>query len=146
MNFNQYYQNLSNKINNLDIKFRKNKFIIKDGIFTIYISDIKTCSLCGDFKLCDYFKCYHIYGILIKYYKLNYNQLFFLWKNDNYQKLLNKQEFDYSMEECIVCFDKINYYKQFIQCTLCGICYHNKCINKCKDDKCLNCQGKLINF
>ena len=141
--FYKYYIDILKNIATLTIfKKKKSTISIKDGFlsFNINLKNLNECQCCGKFKMCDYRKCKHIYFILVDYYKLTYNDLFFLWKNNNYEKLLKNETFDYSEEECSVCIDSIFYNKQkYVHCLNCGVCYHSKCINKCKDTKCLNC-------
>jgi hypothetical protein len=147
--FYRYYLNLKNDFKNIMItKIKKNKIFIKDGIFIINydLNDLMKCSFCGNFNECDYRKCKHIYFILTSHYKLDFYDLFFLWKNNNYKKLLKTEKFDYTNEECGFCLDTIIYdkYKLYNQCLNCGNCYHNKCLRQFQKNDCINCKSKII--
>jgi len=130
-----------NMIKFINIKKNKNKTFLHDGIFKITFDNFTNCTICGKFNICKYTKCKHIYAILIKDYKLSLYDLFFLWKNNNYDKLLNGETFDYSYEDCSFCLDQINYdkNKSYTQCLNCGCCYHIKCLRQYDKIICINC-------
>ena len=141
--FYNYYIKKIDDVKHITITKKKNALNVKDGLITFSLKTLNECTICGFFNLCDYRKCNHIYAVLINHYKLSYNDLFYLWKNDNYENLINNKPFDYSPEECTICLDVINYKNKYVHCLNCGICYHSKCINRCKDTKCLNCMNLL---
>ena len=121
--FYRYYINLKNDFNKITItKMKKNKIFIKDGflILNYDLNDLTKCSLCGSFNECDYRKCKHIYFILSNYHNLDFYDIFYIWKNDNYKNLLNNKKFDYKLEECGFCLDTIYYdkYKLYNQCLI----------------------------
>jgi hypothetical protein len=143
--FYKYYSNLKNDFKKFIIlKVKKNNIFIKDGILNIKfnLNDLTKCSFCGNYKECDYRKCKHIYFILTRHYNLDFYDCFFVWKNNNYDKLINNENFDYSGEECGFCLDDINYdnYKIYNQCLNCGSCYHNKCFKQFQKSNCINCK------
>ncbi len=138
--FINYYNSIISKINNVQLTKSKKSIILKDGFFTVKINldDINNCKLCGRFKHCDYKKCYHIYAILIKYFNLDFNSLLFIWKRDNYSKLLKNEQLNYLNDECCICLCMVDVSNNIL-CLNCGSVYHNKCFNSLKDKRCLNC-------
>ena len=146
--FYRYYTNLKNDFKRMTItKIKKNSIFIRDGILTIKfdLKDLSNCTFCGSFNECDYRKCKHIYFILVNHYKLDFYDLFFIWKNNNYKKLFNKEKFDYSNEECGFCLDDIDYdkYKLYNQCLNCSSCYHYKCLRQFQKNDCINCKAVI---
>ena len=147
--FYKYYFNMKSNFKQMNIsKIKKNKIFIKDGIFTLTfdLNNLFECSFCGKFKKCDYKKCKHIYFIFTNYYKLDFDDLFILWKNNNYDKLIENKPFDYSNEECGFCLDSIFYdkFKSYDQCLNCGSCYHIKCLKQYQNYECINCKNRII--
>ncbi len=143
--FYKYYNDILNDIKFITIKKNNKKTFLQDGILKIKFDDLINCTTCGKFTECEYTKCKHIYTILIKDYKLNFYDLFFLWKNNNYDKLLNNNQFDYSFEDCNFCLDQINYEKNksYTQCLECGCCYHIKCLRQYDKFNCINCTKNI---
>ena len=77
-----------------------------------------------------------------------HNSLVLAFDNDDTKKivkLLNKEKFDYSSEECGFCLDNIDYnkYKLYNQCLNCGSCYHNKCLKQFQKNICINCKEMI---
>jgi len=82
----------------------------------------------------------------MNHFKLDSHQLSLLWRDNNWNNFLNKNEItdDFSKEECGICLEEIkkNGYIQFkniYQCLDCGNFSHTKCINKVNEDHCLFC-------
>ena len=76
--------------------------------------------------------------------------MFFLWKNNNYENLLDNNKYDYTSEECAFCLERIDYFDKSenislknCQCLNCGNCFHQKCIRHYNKPTCLNCKEVL---
>mgnify|MGYP006095307667 FL=1 len=145
-----YYKN---KKNFTITKKDKNKciFILKEGLFKFKVN-LKnlTCSFCKTTKLCNLKKCNHIYQLFNIIYNVPVDLLEFLWKNNNSNRILNGEELKiYENDtECMICLDDIfkncNYNK-VTSCLLCGKYYHTKCLRRCKEFICLNCNNNWKN-
>ena len=153
-NFYKYYNDILDKSKHLSLlnNRKKNKIIIQDGILKIdfnlkHRKSLLKCKVCGEWNECDYQKCKHIYYILINHFKLDFVDLFFIWKNNNYNKIFFNEKFDYNSEDCMFCLQKINYFDNQgninfnnYQCLNCGICSHNKCERHYDKKTCINCK------
>ena len=143
--FNTFYNKIVNDVfvKNIKIKKTKKEYILTDGLMKIKMNnfDLCNCFLCGNFKSCDYNKCIHIYSILINYYNLNYKDIMFIWKNDNYNKLKKGKDLDYTLDECSICLQniKLENNEKNAFCSYCGTFYHLKCFNNLQKKQCLNC-------
>jgi|TARA_B100000524_G_scaffold237794_1_gene126767 hypothetical protein len=140
--------------NFISIKNNKKKHIykIKDGYFTFDINlENPSCILCNSSKGCSLKKCYHLYKLLNLHYNISFDNLQFLWINDNYIKALNNQKLEIqSIDlECPICLEiawseKYNPNKT-IHCLDCGKFYHIDCLNKTKKGiVCLNCNNDWL--
>ena len=138
--FINYYNSIISKIKNIELKRCKNIIFLKDGFinFKIDLNKIEYCPMCGKFNHCDYKKCHHIYAILIKYFNLDFNSLLFIWKHDNYHKLLKNEKLSYLKDECCICLCMVDVSNNIL-CLNCGNVYHYRCLNSLKNKKCLNC-------
>lgn len=145
--FYKFYLNMLENIKFIHIKKGKNKLFLQDGLFKIKFDNLTNCTTCGKFTQCEYTKCKHIYAILIKEYKLNFHDLFFLWKNNNFHNLIENKEFDYTPEDCNFCLEQIDYTKNrtYTQCLKCGCCYHIKCLRQYDKIVCINCNSSISN-
>ena len=107
-NFFKYYNDILDNSKYLSILYnkKKNKIVVQDGILKIdfNLDDQKSlvkCKVCKEWKECDYKKCKHIYYILTNHFKLDFVDLFFLRKNNNYNKIFLNEKLNYDSEDCI---------------------------------------------
>ena len=131
---------------------KKHKFKLKEGIITFDI-DLKNinCVMCKNVNTCSLKKCIHIYKIYEKVYKVPFNNLQFLWTNNNYLKVLKGEDMEILPNdiECPICLDDVgtqNYnYNKIIHCLDCGKFYHKLCLSKSnKGIVCLNCTNNWL--
>ena len=141
--FYDYYNFIKKGFDILKSNKTKTIFRIKQHyyIFNVDLKNIK-CDWCKDLPLCNLKKCYHIYHLYEKIYKISPFDLEFLWKNDNYLKVIVGEDilFDEKDTECMICLeDTFPDYTKLYCCLNCGTYYHIKCLRKMKKSKCLNC-------
>tara|TARA_B100000927_G_C16285980_1_gene397499 strand:+ start:242 stop:727 length:486 start_codon:yes stop_codon:yes gene_type:complete len=146
-------------INNLNYNFiitrqdtKKHKFSLKQGIINFKI-DLKNgiCPICPKINICSLKKCAHLYKIFEEVYNVPFEKLQYLWTNDNYKKVLNKEEMiilDNDIE-CPICLEdagKIGYDRhKVIHCLDCGKFAHSKCLIKSnRGIKCLICTSNWL--
>lgn len=161
--FNEFINKLLKDLQTLKVvrNYKKRKIIVYDYLLKIEFDinlPLLNCKICGQFRECDYKKCKHIYAVIINKngFNLGYNlkDLYYLWKNNNFEKLRlednnintncnTNYKFDYTPDECIFCLQLINLNDNgmFIsQCLNCGICYHDKCHRRYDKQECINCK------
>ena len=150
--FIEHIKNINGNISIVKKDFKKLKFKIKEG-FTTFIVDLKNneCSFCEKVSSCSLKKCVHIYKLYYELYKLNAEDLQFLWINDNYKKVKNNEEMIIQSTdiECPICLDDAggNKYNKskVIHCLDCGKFYHINCLEKAKKGiKCLICTNNWL--
>lgn len=154
--FNNYYKDFKFNFTILKKDKKRHVYTLKEGVITfkVYLKEI-TCTLCNSIgssiNTCNLKKCKHIYYIYQKLYNVPYEELIYLWINNNHINILNNEKMvilDKDIE-CSICLEDAGgkYYnsEKIIHCLECGNFQHRLCLDKVKKQKksneivCINC-------
>ena len=147
-----YIDSIWKSISRLKIlKKKKTKYFIKDGMinFSLDLLNDTHCVMCkSKINDCSLKKCHHIYYLLIKIYKLNIEDLTFIFKNNNIKNICNKkfliEDEDKSCPICLEdCLENRINYNSLYQCLNCSQLFHKKCLKKYHSEKCPMCQNNI---